>query len=308
MRVGDAEGVGGGAVAENFAVDFRAAGFGVIELFEDDHGGAFAEDEAIAIFIEGARGFGGGVVAGGEGGEQIEAGDAEGMDHAVRAAGEHDVGFAAADDLGGFADGLAAGGAGGEAVGVGALGVEHRGQMRGGHVGLLLELGHGVQRFEAFAGEGADVERVAIEGAGHHAAKAGEILLAFAAAEIDAEARGIAMVFVEAGVLHRLLGGAGGEARVAAAIFPAVGIFAGIADIPVFDFGGNLRGELAGVEKRGVTDAGFAAEQACHIASTEWPSGVTQPRPVMTTRRFMRRVRGSGFRDQKRAMKADGDS
>ena len=69
------------------------------------------------------------------------------------------------------------------------------------------------------------------------------------------------MVLVEPGILHRLLGGAGGEARVTAAIFPAVGIFAGIADIPVFDFGGNFRGKLAGVEMRGVTDAGIAAEQ-----------------------------------------------
>ena len=153
MGVGDAVGVGGGAVAENFAVDFRAAGFGVIELFEHEHAGAFAEDEAIAIFIEGARGFGGSVVPGREGGEQVEAGDAEGMDHAMRAAGEHEVGFAAADQLGGFADRLAAGGAGGEAVGVGALGVEHRGQMCGGHVRLLFELGHGVKRFEALAGE-----------------------------------------------------------------------------------------------------------------------------------------------------------
>ena len=79
------------------------------------------------------------VVAGGQGGQQVEAGDAERVDHAVRAAGEHHVGVAAADDLGRFADRLAAGGAGGQAVDVGALGVEHAGQVAGRHVRLLLQ-------------------------------------------------------------------------------------------------------------------------------------------------------------------------
>ena len=57
MRVGDAEGVGRGAVAEHFAVDRRAACFGVFEFFEDDHRGAFAEHEAVAVEVERPRGL-----------------------------------------------------------------------------------------------------------------------------------------------------------------------------------------------------------------------------------------------------------
>ena len=46
MGVGDAEGVGGGAVAEDFAVDRGAAFFGALIVFEDYDSGAFAEEIA----------------------------------------------------------------------------------------------------------------------------------------------------------------------------------------------------------------------------------------------------------------------
>ena len=95
-------------------------------------------------------------------GQQIEAGDAERMDHAVRAAGEHDVGIAAANDLDRLADRLAAGGAGRQAVGVRALGVEHGGQVPGRHVRLLLQLDRRVQPFQAGLGEQRQVELVAV--------------------------------------------------------------------------------------------------------------------------------------------------
>ena len=127
----------------------RAAGFGVLELFEDHHAGPFAQHESVAIVVERPRGLGRLVVAGAQGGEQVEAGDAEGMDHAVRAAGEHDVGIAAANDFGRFADRLAAGGAGRQAIEVRPLGVEHGGQMARRHVRLLLQFAERVERFDA---------------------------------------------------------------------------------------------------------------------------------------------------------------
>ena len=108
------------------------------------------------------------VVARAQGREQIEAGDAEGMDHGVRAAGEHHVGLAAADDLDRLADGLAAGGAGRQAVDVRPLGVEEAGQVAGRHVRLLLQFGDRVEQFQALAGEAADVQRVAAVQAGDH--------------------------------------------------------------------------------------------------------------------------------------------
>ena len=90
------------------------------------------------------------------------------MDHGVRAAGEHHVGLAAADDLDRLADGLAAGGAGGETIDVGTLGVEQAGQVPGRHVRLLLQFRDGVQDFHARLGEAGQVEVPAAGQAGHH--------------------------------------------------------------------------------------------------------------------------------------------
>ena len=66
------------------------------------------------------------------------------------------------------------------------------------------------------------------------------------------------MLAEDAGVIHRLLGGADGELRVAAALLPDFGIFADVGDVPVADFGRDARGEVAGVEERGVVDARLA--------------------------------------------------
>ena len=65
-HAGHVEGVGGHAVADDFGEDLCAAGFGELELFEDEDAGAFADDEAVAVLVEGAAGVGGVVVAGGE--------------------------------------------------------------------------------------------------------------------------------------------------------------------------------------------------------------------------------------------------
>ncbi len=56
--------------------------------------------------------------------------------------------------------------------------------------------------------------------------KAVEILLPFAAAQIDAEAGGIDAGLSDAGIAHGLLGRADGETGVPAAQFPDRGIFA----------------------------------------------------------------------------------
>ena len=88
------------------------------------------------------------VVEGGEGGEAVEAGDAEGVDHGVGAAGDHDINIAAADEFGGFADGLGRCGAGGEAVEGGAAGVEFHRQVCNRHGGFLFDFGHGVENFQ----------------------------------------------------------------------------------------------------------------------------------------------------------------
>ena len=116
VLVGDAVGVGGGAVADNLREDLRAAGLGVVEGFEDDHPGSLAEDEPAALGVERPAGGAGVGVGGGEGGQAVEPGDAERMNHRMRPAADHHIGIAAAKDLRGFPDRLRAGGTGGEAI------------------------------------------------------------------------------------------------------------------------------------------------------------------------------------------------
>ena len=76
--------------------------------------GAFAEDEAVAVAVEGAAGVGRVVVPlrkGPHGGERAEADVRQG---GLAAAGDDHVGLVAADELEGVADGVGGAGAGGD--------------------------------------------------------------------------------------------------------------------------------------------------------------------------------------------------
>ena len=57
VDIGNAIGIGRGAVAEDLAEDRRTAPPGMFQFFQHDHGGAFAQDESIAQAIEGTRGL-----------------------------------------------------------------------------------------------------------------------------------------------------------------------------------------------------------------------------------------------------------
>ncbi|MFM1944048.1 MAG: hypothetical protein RI897_3030 [Verrucomicrobiota bacterium] len=124
---GDMAGVGAIAVADDFAVDAGAAGFGVLEFLEDEDTGTFAHDETITFGVEGARGVFGVIVAGAHGFHGAEAADTEGDDGGFGAAGEHHAGVAEFDGAPGFTDGVVGGGAGGAGGEVGAAEfMEHR--------------------------------------------------------------------------------------------------------------------------------------------------------------------------------------
>jgi len=69
----------------------------VFVFLEDEDAGAFTEYEAVARAVKGAAGGDAGIVARGQGGQAVKAGHAEGVDHAVRAAGDDHVGIAATD-------------------------------------------------------------------------------------------------------------------------------------------------------------------------------------------------------------------
>ncbi len=231
--------------------------------------------------------FCGCVVVLAEGGEQVEAGDAEGVDHAVGTAGEHDVGFAAADDFGGFADGLAAGGTGGEAVEVRAFGAEVRGDVGGRHVGFLLQLKLRVEALEAFLDERGQVELAVLEGGDHHVAEVVEILLAFAGAEVDAEAVGVDGAD-DAGIVHGLTGGADGELGVAAALFPDLASSSPTLASDQLRTSAEMRvGKLLASKSVVKSTPDLPSLRLAQSWGTVVPSGVTQPMPVTTTRRLM---------------------
>ena len=54
-RRSDVKGIAGQPVADQFAVDARAAPLGVLVLFEHDGAGALAHDEAVTVAIVGPR-------------------------------------------------------------------------------------------------------------------------------------------------------------------------------------------------------------------------------------------------------------
>ena len=87
-----------------------------------------------------------------------------------------------------------------------------------------------------------------------------EVLLALAGAEIHAEAVGVDRAR-DARIFHGLLGGADGEPRVPAALFPGGRVFAHVGQRPVADLGRNARGKIAGVKQRRVIDARAALFQ-----------------------------------------------
>ena len=62
--VGDAEGVGGGAVTGYLGINSRATLLGMFKFFKDDHRAPFAEDEAVTQAIKRTRSFGGVFVVG----------------------------------------------------------------------------------------------------------------------------------------------------------------------------------------------------------------------------------------------------
>src|SRR5437867_9121363 len=84
------------------------------------------------------------------------------MNHAVRAAGKHDVGSTVTNELGGFADGLAAGRTGRQTVVIWSLKIKIIGQMSRGRVRLLFELAPRMKLLQPARGEGDAIDLAAL--------------------------------------------------------------------------------------------------------------------------------------------------
>ena len=71
---GQVVGIAGGAVARGEGVDARPPGYGAVVVLEDEDARALADEEAVPVLVEGARGFGRIVIpAGGQGFQPAEA-------------------------------------------------------------------------------------------------------------------------------------------------------------------------------------------------------------------------------------------
>src|SRR5690606_13095307 len=128
-------GVARHAVADDLAVDFRAARLGALVVLEHHDTRALAHDEAVAVLVIGARALFGVIVEiGGERPTGGEAGERDAVDAAFRAAGDHHVGIAHGDDAPAIADGVRAGRAGRHYRVVRALEPEADRDVAGGEV------------------------------------------------------------------------------------------------------------------------------------------------------------------------------
>src|SRR5689334_13327316 len=110
----------------------------MLERLEYEHPATLAEDESVAVAVERAAGAAGVVVARRHRRQEDEAGQAEGVNHAVDTASEHHVGGAASDQLGRLADRLRTGRAGRQAREVRARRPEGGREVAGGRPRLLL--------------------------------------------------------------------------------------------------------------------------------------------------------------------------
>jgi len=247
-HTGHVEGVGGEAVADDFGEDLCAACLGELEIFEDEDACAFADDEAVAVLVEGAGGVLGVVVAGGECAHGGKARDAERGDGGFGAAGDHGVGVAALDETEGVTDSVGGGGAGCGGGLVGAAGAVFDGDVAGGEV----DDGAGDE-------EGRDLARATVEQVDVLALD--DVESADAGADVDTDTVTILVSDLEAGVLHRL--GRGGESEVdEAAHFAGLFFVHEKEGVKIFDLGGKADGVASEIEGFDLGHSATAGQQA----------------------------------------------
>jgi hypothetical protein len=174
------------------------------------------------------------------------------MDHAVRAAGQHEVGIAVADQLGSFPNGLAAGGAGGQAVVIRAQEIEIGSEMGGRRVQLLLELTPRVERAQTGPSKRRRIHVAALRliALAHQGNEIVEILNPFSRAEVNSETRTVhLLVFEETGVRQGLLRGTCGEPAIGARIGPPLRLAHVFAEVEALHLRRESCRKSTGIEK-----------------------------------------------------------
>ncbi len=171
----------------DLAMDVARRGPGMFELFKHEHAAPLAEQEAVAIAVKRPARAGGIIIAGRHRGQENEAGEAERMDHAVRAPRQDHVGRAAANHLDRLTDRLGAGRAGRQTCGVVATGTENPGEIAGGRTRLLLGLANWVQHLNPQSREEPPVNLSAPGRAMNEVDEGRKVLLPFPRAQVNAE-------------------------------------------------------------------------------------------------------------------------
>ena len=99
VTVGDPEGIGRRSIADQFAVDSCSTTFCVLQLFQNNHSGAFAQNESVPVFIEWTTRLLWFTVAGGKGRQKNKSSHPKWVDHAVSTTGKDHIGIASTDLL-----------------------------------------------------------------------------------------------------------------------------------------------------------------------------------------------------------------
>ena len=133
--LGDVVGVGGRAVADHFHDRRRAAAYGDVEVFHHQHGGALADDKAVALGVEGPGRHLRVVIAGGQGLAGVKTRNADWAYRRLCAARKHGVDIALLQDLKRLAYGVSSAGACRNRGVVGAFRAKHYGDLAGRHIG-----------------------------------------------------------------------------------------------------------------------------------------------------------------------------
>src|SRR5271170_6853831 len=132
--LGDVISVARHSVADNFRQNFRATALRVFQSFQNHHAGTLADNEAVAISIEGAAGVLGIVIARGESAHGGESANAHGGDGGFGAASDHHIGSTALNNFEGVTDGVRGSGAGGGGGGVRTFRAVTNGNVSSGEI------------------------------------------------------------------------------------------------------------------------------------------------------------------------------
>src|SRR5262249_25726718 len=111
-RLGDVEGIGAHAIADDLSQNRRATPLGMLQVFQDQDASAFADHKTITSRVPGPSGFLRLIGARTKGAHRGEAAHTHGANRGLRSSGDHYVGIAALDNAPGVSDGVRAGRAG----------------------------------------------------------------------------------------------------------------------------------------------------------------------------------------------------